>query len=165
MNPEFAYVFKAVVMAVMVTGLFSLVIPVMPGLFIIWVSGLVYGVVSGFDLLGGILFAFITIFWIAGSLADNVLMGAKALKTGASWWTLGIATLGGIVGSLVFPPFGGLVTALLAAFLFEFWRHRDSQKAFEMTRQMVIGCGWAVFIRFAVGMLMIGLWIIWAFSG
>jgi uncharacterized protein len=163
MNPEYAYVLKAIVMAVMVAGLFSLVIPVIPGLFIIWVSSLVYGIVTGIEGVEWVLFGFITLFWAAGSLADNVLMGAKALKTGASWWTLGVATVAGIAGSLLVPPIGGLIAALVAAFLFEFWRHRDTDKALEMTRQMVIGCGWAFFIRFGIGLLMIGLWILWAF--
>jgi len=28
---------------------------------------------------------------------------------------------------------------------------------------MVMGCGWAFFVRFGIGLLMIGLWIVWAF--
>jgi uncharacterized protein YqgC (DUF456 family) len=152
-------------MAVMVTGLFSLMIPVVPGLFIIWAAALVYGVVTGFTTGGWIAFAVISLLWLIGSLADNVLMGAKALKTGASWWTLGIASAAGIAGSLLVPPVGGLIAALAAAYLFELWRHRDSAKALEMTKQMVAGCGLAFFIRFGIGRVMIGVWMIWAFRG
>lgn len=165
MTPESTYVLKAVVMAVMVTGLFSLLVPVIPGLFIIWASALVYGILTGFDTLSIILMVMITLFWVAGSLADNVIMGAKALKTGANWGTLAVATVAGIAGTLLLPPVGGLIGALVAAYLFELWRHRDSQRALETTRQMLTGCGLAFFIRFGIGMLMIGLWIIWAFRG
>jgi hypothetical protein len=27
-----------------------------------------------------------------------------------------------------------------------------------------VGCGWAVAIRFIIGMVMIGLWMIWAWA-
>ena len=51
---------QAVVLAVMLFGLFSLFIPVLPGLVIIWVPTLVYGLLTGFNWVSGILFALIT---------------------------------------------------------------------------------------------------------
>ncbi len=63
---------RIVLLAVMLFGLFSLLIPVLPGLVIIWVPALVYGLVSGFNWGSGILFAIITVLMIAGSLVDNV---------------------------------------------------------------------------------------------
>lgn len=152
-----------IILSVMLFGLFSLLIPIMPGLVIIWVAGLVYGLVSGFDLAGIIIFAVMTLFMIGGSLADNVLMGTSARKTGASWVSIAVALGAGLLGSLLWPPLGGLFAALVGIFLVEFYRLRDWRKAFDATRGMALGCGWAVAIRLLIGVVMIGLYALWSF--
>ncbi len=154
---------QAVVLAVMLFGLFSLVIQVLPGLVIIWVPALVYGLLTGFNLASGILFALITLLMLFGSVVDNVIMGQKAREQGASWLAIGVSLAAGVLGSLVFPPFGGLIAALLALFAVELYRLRDMQKALNSTRSMAIGCGWASVIRFAIGCVMILLFLAWIY--
>ena len=152
-----------IILSVMLFGLFSLLIPILPGLVIIWVAGLVYGLVTGFNLTGGIIFAVMTLLMIAGSLVDNVLMGASARKTGASWLSILVALAAGLVGSLLWPPLGGLFAALVGIFLVEFYRLRDWRKAWDSTRGMAVGCGWSVVVRLLFGVVMIGLYALWAF--
>jgi len=67
------------------------------------------------------------------------------------------------VGSLVWPPFGGLLAALGILFLVEYVRLKDVDQAWISTRSMAVGCGWAVVARLVVGVIMIGLWVVWAF--
>lgn len=155
--------FPLIVLAVMIVGLLSLLTTIIPGLVIIWAAALVYGLVDGFTLGSGILFAVITVLMLAGSLVDNVLMGASARTTGASWLSIGLALLAGLVGSLVWPPFGGLLAALGILFLVEYVRLKDVDQAWISTRSMAVGCGWAVVARLVVGAIMIGLWVVWAF--
>lgn len=152
---------QAVVLAVMLFGLVSLIF--LPGLVIIWVAALVYGIVTGFTWINGILFAVITVLMIGGSLVDNVVMGAKAKQQGASWLAIGAALVGGVTGSLIFPPFGGLIIALVALFAVEFLRLKDWKRAFESTKSMAVGCGWAAVIRFVIGVIMILLWAAWVY--
>lgn len=157
--------FRLVILAVMLFGLFSLLIPVLPGLVIIWVPALIYGLVTGFNWVSGIFFAVITLLMIAGSLVDNVIMGAKAREQGASWLAIGVALAAGVAGSLIFPPFGGLIAALIGLFAVELFRLGDLQKAVASTRSMAIGCGWAAVVRFGMGLVMIllwGAWVLWA---
>lgn len=156
--------FPLVVLAVMMIGLLSLLTTIIPGLVIIWAAALVYGLVEGFTLVSGILFAVITTLMLAGGLADNLLMGASARSTGASWLSIGAALLAGLAGSLVWPPFGGLLAALGALFLLEYLRLRDVNQAWNSTRSMAAGCGWAVAVRLLIGMVMIGLWLVWVFA-
>lgn len=157
--------FQAVVLAIMLFGLLGLIIPILPGLVIIWVPALVYGVVTGFNWLSIVLFVLMTVLMIAGNLVDNVVMGARARQQGASWIAIAVALVGGIAGSLAFPPFGGLIAALIGLFIVEFIRLRDWRKAFDSARSMAIGCGWAAVIRFGMGLVMIllwGAWVVWA---
>ncbi len=52
---------QAIALAVMLFGLFSMFVPVLPGPVIVWIPALVYGLLTGFNLASGILFALITL--------------------------------------------------------------------------------------------------------
>ena len=154
---------QIVTAVIMVLGLFSLIIPGIPGLTIIWLASLVFMLLTGITWQIGIVFGFMTLFMIAGNISDNLLMGAGARKQGASWLAIGVALAAGVVGTFLLPPFGGLVAALVGLFIVEYVRLKDWQKALDSAGSMAMGCGWAVALRFAVGVLMIALWVIWAF--
>lgn len=148
---------------IMALGLFSLIIPGIPGLTIIWLASLVFMLLTGFSWQVGVVFGFMTVFMLAGNISDNVLMGAGARKQGASWLAIGVALAAGVLGTILLPPFGGLVAALVGLFIVEYVRLKDWQKALDSAGSMAMGCGWAVALRFAIGVLMIALWVIWAF--
>jgi hypothetical protein len=150
--------------ALMLVGLFGLVIPIFPGGVVIWLAAGVYGIAYGFGTAGGILFAIITLLMLASAAADNVLMGAKARQAGASWAGIIVGLSAGILGTLFFPPFGGLIAAPLGLFLIEYLRFRETDKAFEVTRGLLIGWGWSFAVRFSLGVVMIVLWGFWFWS-
>lgn len=154
---------QSVVLAVMVAGLLTLLVPALPGLVIIWIPVLVYYLVTGFDLTAIILFIFITLLMIAGNLVDNILMGGSARAKGASWLAIGAALAAGLIGSFAMPPFGGLIGALLALFIVEYVRLKDWRQALDSTTSMAMGCGWAVVARFGIGVVMIALWALGEF--
>ena len=147
----------------MIVGWLSLLIVIVPGLVIMWIGALGYGLATGFDTTAWIIFAIMTVLMVVGSLADNVLMGASARQKGASWWSLGAAWVGAIIGTIVLPPIGGLIFALLALFLVEYYRLKDSKQAFDSSASLATGCGWSVVVRFGIGFIMLILWILWAF--
>jgi uncharacterized protein len=155
---------QAITLIVMLVGLAGLALPILPGLVIIWVAAVVYGIVTGFTWLSGILLAVMTVLMVVGSLIDNVIMGATARQKGASWLAIGVALGLALLGSLLMPPFGGIILALIGLFAVEYFRLKDWQKAIDSTKSMAIGCGWSAVIRFGIGLLMIGLWAIWIFT-
>ncbi|GAP09839.1 uncharacterized protein conserved in bacteria [Bellilinea caldifistulae] len=155
--------FPWIILAFLLLGQAGTFIPLLPGLWIQWAAALVYGLVTGFDLTGGILFGIITLLVIIGGIIDNVAMGASAKTSGASWLSIGAALIGGVVGSLVFPPLGGLILAMGGIFLVEYLRIRDLRKAWDSTRGLAVGCGWGAVLRFGFGLLVILVWLLWAF--
>jgi len=159
-DPE--QVARGITIVVMLVG--QLVIPILPGLVIIWVAALGYGLVSGFGVLGWIMFALITVLMLVGSVVDNVLMGTSAHKEGAPWWAVLLAMLAAILGSFVIPIpiLGGILAALLVLFGIEWLRRKDWRKALASIKGMLIGWGWAFVVRFIIGIFMIGLWLVWA---
>jgi hypothetical protein len=155
---------RGIAIVMMAVGL--LVVPILPGLVIIWVSALGYGIAAGFGVLGWVMFGLITVLMLAGSILDNVLMGAQAHKEGAPWWVVLIALASAIIGSLAIPIpiIGGILAALLVLFLIQWMRLKDARKALASMRGMLVGCGWAVVFRVIIGLVMIGLWLIWAWA-
>src|SRR4030065_2213881 len=147
---------------IMLVGLFGLIVPVFPGILVIWLAALGYGVATGFTTLGWVLFAVITVLFITGAVIDNVLMSAKAHKEGAAWSTLILGVLAGILGTIFFPPIGGLIAAPVVVLLLEDIRQRDFKKALLNLRGLAIGWGAGFLVRFFLGAGMIGVWPVWA---
>jgi len=147
----------------MLVGLFGLVIPIFPGNVVMWLAALVYGLVFGFGRLGGILFAIITVLMLAAVMADNVLMGAKAREKGASWGSIIMALVAGVIGTIVIPPIGGIIAAPLVLYGMELQRLGDSDEAVKVVKALLIGWGQAFVVRFGIGIVMFALWGIWAY--
>lgn len=156
---------RVLTIIVMAAGLFGTLIPFVPGLFIIWLAALGYGIVAGFSTLAWWMFGIMTALMIIGSLADNIMMGAGAKQGGASWLALGIGFVAGAAGTIFFPPFGGLITAPLAVYVYEVYRQGSHQGAVQAIKGMLAGYGFAFAARFIVGLLMISCWLIWVWQG
>ena len=148
----------------MLVGLVLLVVPIFPGITVIWVAALLYGIVTGFDTLGIVIIVLITLGMIAGISADNLLMGAGARRGGASWLTIIVALIAGIAGTVLFPPIGGLIAIPIAIFLIELLRNREWRSAWRATRGVALGWGLSFLVRFGIGLVMISAWLIWALS-
>lgn len=152
---------QIVVLVVMLAGLFSLLAVIIPGLTIIWLAALIYGLLTGFNQTSGLIFLAISLLMIFGNMVDQILMGARAKKSGASWTGVVLSMLAALVFSILFPPFGGLVAALIVLFTIETIRLKNWRQAGESTKEMAVGCASAAFARFGIGLVMIGLWLWW----
>jgi uncharacterized protein YqgC (DUF456 family) len=153
-----------ITLIIMAVGLFGLIVPVYPGITVIWLAALGYGVVTGFSTLGWVLFAVISVLLIIGVTIDNILMGAKARKEGVAWSSLVLGLLAGILGTIFFPPVGGIIAAPLVVLLLEYLRQRDFNKALLTLRGLAIGWGSSFVVRFLIGVAMIGIWLVWALN-
>jgi hypothetical protein len=145
----------------MLVGLVGLVVPLFPGIVVIWLAALGYGIVVGFNTLGIVLFVVITILMLAGTLVDNVLMGVGARQGGASWLSLGAALVAGVAGTLLFPPVGGLIATPLVVLLIEYLRSHDWSKTWIAVRGLAVGWGLSFVARFIIGLVMVLLWGVW----
>lgn len=145
-------------------GLFGLIVPIFPGLVVMWLAILGYGVVTGFASPGVVVFIIITILMLAGTLVDNFMMGIGAKQGGASWGTILIALLAGVLGTILVPPLGGIFAAPGAVFLLEYLRLKDTQKAWQALRGLATGWGLSFVIRFIIGVVIMLLWWFWVWQ-
>ena len=68
-------------------------------LVIMWVPTLIYGLLTGFNWISGILFALITILMLFGSVVDNIVMGQRARAQGASWAAITVSLIAGLAAA------------------------------------------------------------------
>lgn len=155
---------KIALLVVMVLGVFGQIIPIIPGLTIAWLASLVYGVVTGFTPTAWVYFGIITALMLFGSVLDNLMMAGGAKQSGASWLAVGATTIGGVIGSLIWPPFGGLLLAMAGLLVVEVLRLRDMRRAMVSARSVAVGCGLSILARIGVGLLMIAIFALWAFT-
>ncbi len=153
--------FVPVLAVIMAIGLIGLLFYIIPGLTIIWLAILAFGIVNGFTVWSGILFGVITLLMVGGNLVDNYLMGDQARKTGASWVSIGVALVLAVVGTFVLPPFGGILFAAVGIFVVEWIRQKNFKEGLKNTGAILKGVGLAVIARFIIGLVMIGLWSLW----
>ncbi len=138
------------------------VVPIFPATAVIWGLTLLYGVVTGFGTRGLIFFAFITLLAIASFVTDEILGVAGARKGGARWISIVIASIVGFISSILLTPIAGILLTIVALFLAENYYKGDAEKAWEATKQMLIGWGWAIVARLGIGLVQIVLWAAWA---
>jgi uncharacterized protein len=165
MQAALNYALLFLVQFFMLVGLIGLVVPIFPGLLIMWLAALGYGIASGFKTLGIVIFVIISLLALIGSLVDNLFMGAGARKGGASWLSIFVALAAGILGTILFPPIGGLIAAPVAVLLLEYYRLRDWTLARQAVFGMAKGWGLSVAARLLIGFMIMGLWWLWVWKG
>lgn len=113
-----------IAVGVMALGLAGIVLPVLPGLLLIWGAAGVYGVLDQFTTLDLWTFAFITLLALLGEGA-SLLGGQIGARLGGASRAAGYAAVvGALLGIVFLPPFGMILFAAVAVFLVEFLRER-----------------------------------------
>lgn len=169
MTPELQVlqaILQTLTLFVLLVGLVGLVMPVFPGLTVMWLGTLAYalleasvGLMTGWD---WFLFAIITLLMIAGNIVDNIIIARKMRDKYVPWSSIIWAFIVSIVASLFLTPLVGLVAAPVGLFAAEQIRLRNRTAALESTKAYMVGWGWAFLARFLIGVLMTGLWMLWA---
>lgn len=157
-------ILETLTLFVLLVGLVGLIVPVFPGLVVMWLGALVYalfqnaaGKMTGWD---WFLFSLITVLMIIGNIADNIIIARKMRDKYIPWSSILWAFAAGIVASLFFTPIIGLVAAPAGLFVAETSRLKDRKSAMESTKAYMIGWGWAFGARFMIGLAMTGLWML-----
>ena len=162
------FLLQWITLTFMLIGLVGQIIPIFPGILIIWLSALGYAIIeAAAGKMGGLdwlLFTAITILMIAGSFVDNIIIAKKLRETGTPWRSIGIGYAAGLGSSLFLTPFAALIITPLALYAAEYWRLRNFHQAFDSAKGWLIGFGWTFLALIAIGATMIGLWLLWAWS-
>lgn len=154
--------------AFMLIGIVGVIIPILPGILLVWLTVLAYAIIEGFNSIDWITFAVITLIAVVTGTADiwMSLFGAK--KGGASGLSMFYGFIGSLVGffvlgavaPLVGSLFGGILGYSAGVLLGQYQRLRDWNLAFRASLGGLAGWGIANVIQLG-GSLMILVLFIW----
>ena len=170
-DPEFWRLYFETLLEVLtflalLTGLFGLLIPVFPGLTVMWIATLVYAIIQAIagnmTWVGWLLFTVLTLLMIGGNIVDNIIIAKHMLDKSIPWSSILISFAAGIIVSLFLTPLVGIIASPVGLFLAEWQRIKDKKAALDNTKAWMTGWGWSVLARFGIGIVMIMFWGLWA---
>jgi uncharacterized protein YqgC (DUF456 family) len=147
-------------LVLMLVGFAGVLVPVLPGLVIVWLVGVASVLWQGADPVGWTVAGVLTLLFATGSAATIVLPARRGREAGATPRTLATVVLGAIIGFLVLPIFGLLVGALAGLYLGEWGRLGDRVAAGASTRAVLKAYGFGVLVELVLATLMLGVWLV-----
>jgi uncharacterized protein YqgC (DUF456 family) len=154
----------ALVALAMAIGMVGTVVPLVPGLALVWAAALAYGLVEGFGTTGTVAFSLVTVFAIAGALAGWVVPARVAGAAGAARSSILLGVGAAIVGFFVLPVVGLPVGGVAGVYAGELQRTRDGVAAWRATRATIAGFGLAALVQFGLALVMTATWVVWVLS-
>jgi uncharacterized protein YqgC (DUF456 family) len=148
----------------MVVGLVGTALPLIPGLPIVWLAALVYGLGEGFGTSGTIAFAIITLLAVGGIVGGIVLPHRHVAAKGAERSSVLAGAIGAIVGFFVIPVIGLIIGAVVGIYAMEYRRTGDGGAAWSTTKTLLVGFGLGVLLELSAGILMVAVWVGWVLA-
>ena len=146
----------------MVLGLGGVVIPVLPGLALIWAVALGYGLIVGFGTIGTATMILLTLLLLGSVVLGFVIPKRSTDAHGVRWTSQAAALVGAVIGFFAIPIVGVPVGALLGVLLAERVDKSDWQMAWGSTKALAKGLGINVLVQLVIGFVMIASWSVWA---
>lgn len=144
----------------MVLGLVGVVVPVLPGLLLVWVAGVGWAWQDGGGALRWTVAAVLTLLLLAGTALKYVLPARSATGAGAPRSTLLLAAAGAVVGFFVLPFLGFVIGGVGVVFLTELSRLGSAAAAWQSTRAVLIGVGIGMLVELCAAVLMVAVWLL-----
>ena len=139
-------------------GLVGTVLPIVPGLVLIWAAIAAWAWLAGGGWTRWAVVAVCAVLAIVGNVLAAVLPGRHVVAAEPSVWVMLAGTVGMVVGFFVLPVVGLVVGAALGIFLAELVRAHDVRGAWQLTLATLRGFGVAALAQFGVGIAMAVLW-------
>ncbi|NHC46228.1 DUF456 domain-containing protein [Motilibacter aurantiacus] len=149
----------ALVALAMLVGLVGVLVPVLPGLAVIWAAGLVWAWLED-GVAPWLVLAAVTAVLGAGTTAKYVLPARALRGSGAPTSTVLAGAALGVVGFFVLPVVGLPLGFVGGVYLAEQARLRAPRAAWASTVVTLKGIGIGVLLELAAGLVAVGLWTV-----
>lgn len=147
----------------LICGTLGTFVPMVPGMWLVFVSLLVYGVFDHWHAYSPWFLLVVAVLAIISSTFDfgGSMLGAK--KFGASGMSPMGTVIGGIVGGIFFSVPGGIIGGMLGAIIGEYYHKRDLQRALKAAAGSLIGTaiGSSVQLVIAIGITIYTIVRLW----
>ena len=127
---------NVIVLLAMLVGTVGIVVPVLPGLFVVWGATLVWAFERQ-DGPGWLVFGIATVLYAVGLVAQYLVPGRRMKTAGIDGVVVAVALAVAVVGFFVVPVVGAPLGFVLAIYLLERVKHREHAAAWRATSQAI----------------------------
>lgn len=145
-------------------GLIGIVVPLLPGLPLLWLGALVWAWGDDFQQVGWPTLIVLALLVGVGTVVDLFFASVVSRRAGVSWRAIGGALLGGLLGGIFLtwiPILGTLAGALIGAvvgmWVVEYRIRGDGDAATNAVWSYLTGVAFASLINFFLALLMLAL--------
>ncbi len=153
--------------AFILIGVIGTVVPILPGMLLVWFTVLVYAWQTGFEAVGWPSLVIITIIALVAGLSNIWLPLLGAQKTGAAKRALFLGVIGAIAGTFIIPIpiLGTVIGYAIGVFLGEFMKVRDWRLALKASLGGVAGWGVSTIVEIVGSLLILAIFVVQVLSG
>jgi len=145
---------------VMLVGLVGVVVPILPGLLLVWLAVLGWAVLDGGGAVRWATVVVTGLVALAGYVVGTLVPGKRTAAAGVPDWVVLAGVVGMVVGFFVLPVVGVVVGFLVGVWVAELSRTRDPRTAWRVTVETVKGFGIGVAIQLLAGVAMVVGWLL-----
>lgn len=138
-------------MALVLVGLAGIVVPVLPGLILVWAGAVVWAI-DRQDAVGWTVLALSTVVAAVGTVVKYVWPGRRLRAADVGWRTLGAGAALGVIGFFVVPVIGLPLGFVLGVYLAEYARAKETAAAWASTKLALVAVGWSIVIELTAGL-------------
>ncbi len=148
-------------------GVAGIVVPILPGMLLVWFTVVVYAWRTGFEIIGWPTLTVITIIALVTGLSNIWLPLLGAQKTGAAKRALFLGVIGAIIGTFVIPIplLGTVIGYAIGVFLGEFMKQRDWRLALKSSLGGVAGWGISTVVEIVGALLILVIFVVQVLTG
>lgn len=155
--------FTAVVGLIILVGLIGIVVPLLPGLPLIWAAVLLWASETQ-TTAGWVVFGTATILALLGLLLQYLLPGRRLAKDGITMSTTLAGAALAFVGFFVIPVVGVFLGFVLGVYLSQRSKLGTHDAAWPSTKQALRAIAMSIGIEFFTGLTIAGTWMIGVFA-
>ena len=154
---------NVIVLLAMLVGTVGIVVPVLPGLLLVWGATLVWAFERQ-DGPGWLVFGIATLLYAVGLVAQYLVPGRRMKTAGVDGVIVAVALVVAVVGFFVVPVVGGPLGFVLTIYVLELAKHRGHAPAWHATTQAIRAVALNIGIELVTAFAMIATWALGVYA-
>ncbi|MFC7594291.1 DUF456 domain-containing protein [Terrabacter sp. GCM10028922] len=150
---------NVIVLLAMLVGTVGIVVPVLPGLLVVWGATLVWAFERQ-DGPGWFVFAIATLLYAVGLVSQYLVPGRRMRSAGVEGGVVAVALAVAVVGFFVVPVVGAPLGFVLAVYLLERVKHREHVAARRATLEAIRAVALNIGIELVTAFAIIATWAV-----
>lgn len=142
----------------MAIGLVGTLVPVLPGLFLVWAAGLAWAILDGAGTTHWIIFAVMTVIFAIGIGLSFYIPKKNAKSTLAPKWIFPVSSLFAVIGFFIIPIAGLPLGFIFGVFISHLFSGREFHRALREAGSTLKALGLVSLVQCICGILIATCW-------